>query len=174
MWEVWEGWIRIRQGLDYKGQWSRNGRNSKARIFLGKGFKEISGHTLRVHLLVLPKKELRVFGEVPLISNQAIFPDKGLPGKQSDADEAEGRIDLVLQTGVVLSLCVQAEFRANELHFRFWEEVTGGEPGRVVALEAFLNSSRVPSGVGASCGESVPLPGLCASVPHFCKHKTVV
>lgn len=160
--------------MDHTGQWSRNGRNSKTRIFLGKGFKEISGHTLRVHLLVLPKKELRVFGEVPLVSNQAIFPDKGLPGKQSDADEAKGRIVLVLQTGVVLSLCVQAEFRANELHFHCWEEVTGGEPARAVALEAFLRSARVLSGVGASCGESVPLPGLCGSVPRFCKHKTIV
>ena len=117
---------------------------------------------------------MHVFGEVPLISNQAIFPDKGLPGKQSDADEAEGRIVLVLQAGVILSLCVQAEFRAKELHFRFWEEVTGGEPGRAVALEAFLSSARVLSGVGASCGESVPLPGLCASVPCYCKHKTIV
>ena len=72
-----------------------------------------------MHQLVLPKKELCVFGEVPRISNQAIFLDKGLPGKQNDADEAEGRIVLAMQRRVVLSLCVQAEFRANGLHFLF-------------------------------------------------------
>ena len=55
-----------------------------------------------MHQLVLPKKELCVFGEVPLISNQAIFLDKGLPGKQNDADEAEGRIVLAMQRRVYL------------------------------------------------------------------------
>lgn len=52
--------------------------------------------------------------------------------------------------------------------------MTGEEPGQRVALEAFLSPAKVLSGVGAPCGESVPLLGLRASVPHFCKHKTVM
>lgn len=109
-----------RLGLDKDcGPAVKEWQKQQGKDFLGKGFKEISGDTLRVHQLVLPKKELHVFRKVPLISNQAIFLDKRLPGKQSDADKAEGYIVLVMQRGVVLSLCVQAEFRANGLHFRF-------------------------------------------------------
>lgn len=50
--------------------------------------------------------------------------------------------------------------------------MTGGKYGQVAALEAFLSPAKVLRGVGAALGDSVPLPGLCVSVPCTCKHKT--